>query len=92
MYPSIKEVLRLGGPYPQTIRSGFGDYWYSGFHDQSAYSWVGDSLLQAVASPDPPYIEDQCEDMTYRKHYIGQVNETLDDLLKVMKTTILAIK
>jgi len=72
VYPSIKEVLRLGGPYPQTIRSGFGDYWYVGFHDQSAYSWVGDSLLQAVASPDPPYIEDQCEDMTYRKHYIGQ--------------------
>lgn len=66
-------MLRLGGPYPQTIRSGFGDYWYVGFHDQSAYSWVGDSLLQAVASPDPPYIEDQCEDMTYRKHYIGQV-------------------
>ena len=82
MYPSIKEVLRLGGPYPQTIRSGFGDYWYSGFHDQSAYSWVGDSLLQAVASPDPPYIEDQCEDMTYRKHYIGQVKR-LDLFAKV---------
>ena len=38
VYPSIKEVLRLGGPYPQTIRSGFGDYWYAGFHDQECFS------------------------------------------------------
>ena len=41
---------------------------------ESAYSWVGDSLLQAVASPFPPYIEDQCEELTYRKYYIGQVS------------------
>ena len=44
---------------------------------QSAYSWVGDSLLQAVASPFPPYIEDQCEELTYRKYYIGQVSTYL---------------
>ena len=40
VYPSIKEVLRLGGPYPQTIRSGFGDYWYAGFHDQECFRQI----------------------------------------------------
>ena len=45
---------------------------------ESAYSWVGDSLLQAVASPFPPYIEDQCEELTYRKYYIGQVSTLID--------------
>lgn len=71
-YPSIREVLRLGGPYPQTIRSSYNDFWFRGFHDQSPYSWVGDPLLQAVSNPALPVIETQCEETTYRKHYIGQ--------------------
>ena len=73
MYPSIREVLRLPGPYPQTIRSSYNDFWFQGFHDQSPISWLGDKILEAVSSPEPPEIDQQCEETTFRKHYIGQV-------------------
>jgi len=72
VYPSIREVLRLPGPYPQTIRSSYNDFWFQGFHDQSPISWLGDKILEAVSSPEPPEIDQQCEETTFRKHYIGQ--------------------
>lgn len=72
VYPSINEVLRLGGPYPQTIRSSFNDFWFKGFHDQSPFSWVGDKLLEAVSNQEPPKLEEECEEITYRKHFIGK--------------------
>ena len=77
VYPSINEVLRLGGPYPQTIRSSFNDFWFKGFHDQSPFSWVGDKLLEAVSNQEPPKLEEECEEITYRKHFIGKVNITV---------------
>ena len=77
VYPSINEVLRLGGPYPQTIRSSFNDFWFKGFHDQSPFSWVGDKLLEAVSNQELPKLEEECEEITYRKHFIGKVNRML---------------
>jgi len=69
-YPSINDVLKQGGPYPQIIPPPNGGYWIQGFTSSCSHLKTEDESLEVhPATESKIYIDDTKH--IYRNHFIG---------------------
>jgi len=69
-YPSIEDVLKQDGPYPQIIPPPNGGYWIQGFTSSCSHLKTADENLEVYPTTESKiYIDDTKH--IYRNHFIG---------------------